>query len=594
MRKVLFLLLALGIAAAAAGAATSGSAAPTTSAGTQLAAVPRAQTLILGFEGGQVPSPDIGNPYVPARWPMISAGLHQAMFESLFYLNYETGKLEPWLAQGFSFSRNARVLTLKLRKGVRWNDGRAFTARDVAFTFNMLRKNPTLINGPDMQRWLRSVRVVNPTTVRLTFTAPSPRFVLDFLSVQIWGGIIIVPEHVWKGKNPATFKNFNLSKGGPVATGPYKLVQASSTRFVYDRDDNWWATKTGFHRLPAPKRLIFVEQGPEDRSAALLRSNQVDGLPKLGLGSFKAAKARNRRVIAWFQSPPYAWVDPCPNFFEFNTTVEPWDDAQLRLAVALTVDKQKMANLMNEGKGFKARFPFPAYAPLNKLLNQNNDLFRRYPVGSFLPNRAAQIFQSKGYRKSGRFWQDSSGKRLSIEVLMQSPAEGGPAWGIATQLFQQYFEQAGIEMRPKVMSVSAYQDAASLGQFQGRMAWLCGSVTDPYKTLDAFHARRAVAVGTRTDYDKGAGRWKNAAYSRLVDRIGNLQPGDRRINPLFRQALGIFLRETPVFGVQQAIRIVPYNTTYWRNWPTAQNNYIHPPNWWMTTHQVLLRLRPAK
>jgi peptide/nickel transport system substrate-binding protein len=149
-------------------------------------------------------------------------------------------------------------------------------------------------------------------------------------------------------------------------------------------------------------------------------------------------------------------------------------------------------------------------------------------------------------------------------------------------------------MRPKVLSVSAYQDAASLGQFQGRMAWLCGSVTDPYKTLDAFHARRAVPVGERTDYDKGAGRWKNAAYSRLVDRIGNLPPGDRRIGPLFRQALEIFLREVPVFGIQQAIRIVPYNTTYWRNWPTAQNNYIHPPNWWMTTHQVLLRLRPAR
>jgi peptide/nickel transport system substrate-binding protein len=486
------------------------------------------------------------------------------------------------------------VLTLKLRRGVRWSDGKAFTARDVAFTFNMLRTHPTLIFGPDMKRWVRSVRVVDPRTVRLTFTAPYPRFVLDFLAVQVWGSIIIVPEHVWKGKNPATFKNFDLSEGGPVATGPYRLVQASSTRFVYDRDDEWWAARTGFRRLPAPRRLIFIEQGPEDRSAALLRSNQVDGLPKLGLGSFKAAKARNPRVIGWFQKAPFAWVDPCPNFFEFNTTVEPWDDPQLRLAVALTVDKQKMANLMNEGTGFAARFPFPAYGPLNALLNRNADLFRRHPVGTFNPARAASILTSKGYRKSGRFYQDSTGRRLSIEVLMQSPAEGGPAWGIATQLFKQYFEQAGIEMKPRVLSVSAYQDAASLGQFQGRMAWLCGSVTDPYKTLDAFHARRAVPVGERTDYDKGAGRWKNAEYSRLVDRIGNLQPGDRRIGPLFRQALGIFLREVPVFGIQQAIRIVPYNTTYWRNWPTAQNNYIHPPNWWMTTHQVLLRLRPAR
>ncbi|MER3487220.1 MAG: hypothetical protein C4307_00055, partial [Chloroflexota bacterium] len=46
----------------------------------------RRGTLIIGFEGGQIASPDIGNPFSPARWPMISAGLHQAVFESLFYL----------------------------------------------------------------------------------------------------------------------------------------------------------------------------------------------------------------------------------------------------------------------------------------------------------------------------------------------------------------------------------------------------------------------------------------------------------------------------------------------------------------------------
>jgi ABC-type transport system substrate-binding protein len=86
MRKVFLLLLAVGLAAAAAGSATSGSV-PPTAADTQLQAVPRAQTLILGFEGGQVASPDLANPYVPARWPMISAGIHQAMYESLFSIN---------------------------------------------------------------------------------------------------------------------------------------------------------------------------------------------------------------------------------------------------------------------------------------------------------------------------------------------------------------------------------------------------------------------------------------------------------------------------------------------------------------------------
>jgi peptide/nickel transport system substrate-binding protein len=126
------------------------------------------------------------------------------------------------------------------------------------------------------------------------------------------------------------------------------------------------------------------------------------------------------------------------------------------------------------------------------------------------------------------------------------------------------------------------------------MAWLCGSVTDPFRTLDAFHEDRALPVGKRVDYDKGAGRWKNDAYSKLVDRIGHLQPGDPRIAPLFRRALSIWLQQVPAFGIYQQTRIVPYTTTYWTNWPTEKNNYIHPPNWWMTFHQILLHVRPAR
>src|SRR5919197_5191476 len=171
MKKVLFLLLALGLAAAAAASTTSGNAAPTATTGKQIV-VPRSDTLILGFEGGQVASPDLANPYVPARWPMISAGIHQAMFESLFYLNYETGKLEPFLAKSFKFNKAGNQITLQLRKGVAWSDGQPFTSRDVVFTLNMLRTHPTLINGADVKRWVRSVRAVDSRTVLITLTAP--------------------------------------------------------------------------------------------------------------------------------------------------------------------------------------------------------------------------------------------------------------------------------------------------------------------------------------------------------------------------------------------------------------------------------------
>src|SRR5215470_16627865 len=50
----------------------------------------------------------------------------------------------PWLATGYQWSNGGRTLTLTIRKGVKFSDGKPMTARDVAFTFNLLRKNPSL------------------------------------------------------------------------------------------------------------------------------------------------------------------------------------------------------------------------------------------------------------------------------------------------------------------------------------------------------------------------------------------------------------------------------------------------------------------
>ena len=565
-----------------------------TSAAEQEVDPERAETLILGFEGGQIPSPDIANPYIPSRWPMISAGLHQSMFESLFYLNYETGEIEPWLAESYEFNDDATEVIIKIRPGIEWSDGEPFTAQDVAFTINMLKENPTLINGPAMEQWVESVEAVDDSTVRVTLTASQPRFILDYFSVQVWGAVIPVPEHIWKDQDPSTFKNFDLENGLPVVTGPYRMVEASSTEFAYERRDDWWAAKTGFHDLPAPKKLIFIEQGTEDRRTAMLAENQVDGLPAIGLGAYRVAQARNPNVIAWLPEAPFAWIDPCPLFFEFNTTVEPWNDPEMRWAVSYAMDKEKLANLTHEGSGLTAPFLFPSYGALNGLLDANQDLFEQYPVMEYNPEKAIEIIESKGYtRDEGSFFVGPDGQPLQLEIMGETPSEGGIAWGISASLFTEFLGAVGIQVTPKLLSVSAYQDAASLGNFEARQAWLCGSVTDPYTTLNAFHARRSVPVGERADYDKGAGRWVNDEYSAIVDQIGQLEPGDPAIEPLFTQALEIYLQELPAFGLYQQVRIVPYTTTYWTNWPTSENNYIHPPNWWMTTHQFLMEIQPA-
>ena len=83
------------------------------------------------------------------------------------------------------------------------------------------------------------------------------------------------------------------------------------------------------------------------------------------------------------------------------------------------------------------------------------------------------------------------------------------------------------------------------------------------------------------------------AYGKIVDQIGTLPLGDPQIPGLVTQAYKYVFDETPVIPLVQAEKLVPFDTTYWTNWPTSDNNYNHPATWWNSTHQIILNLHKA-
>ena len=189
--------------------------------------------------------------------------------------------------------------------------------------------------------------------------------------MRIWGGINIVPEHIWKDVDPLTFTFYDPEQGWPVGTGPYKLDSVSPTEFVYVRDDNWWGAQTGFMDLPKPEKLIWTWAGPEETRAALMASGQLDSLMDITLGALLALQEQNPNVITWFQDMPKAWVpDPCSRVFMVNHLVEPWNDPNMRWALNYALDRDQIVEIAYEGTTLKSRHFFPAYPPLDALVVQ--------------------------------------------------------------------------------------------------------------------------------------------------------------------------------------------------------------------------------
>ena len=177
-------ILSLGVAACASSSTGSGSG---SSSGSGNAAA--GKTLVIESTSVTAPSQNF-NPYVQSATGY-SAQATGLIYEPLYIFNVmnPTQAPLPVLASGQpTWSNGGKTLTVPIRSGVKWSDGKPFTASDVAFTYNLVKKNPTLYTAS--APLVTSATATSPTSVTLNFSSA------QFANLFLVGQVYIVPQHV--------------------------------------------------------------------------------------------------------------------------------------------------------------------------------------------------------------------------------------------------------------------------------------------------------------------------------------------------------------------------------------------------------------
>jgi peptide/nickel transport system substrate-binding protein len=549
----------------------------------------RARTVIFDFHGGRVQSPDLWNPLVTGFTN--NAGFHQALAEPLFFLNYESGEIEPWLGDTFTSNPAMDVWTLKLKDGIKWSDGEAYDADDVVFTINLLLKHAELNNAAPMQEWVKQVKKVDATTVEFTLKKPNPRFQLDYFSVKIHSSVVIVPEHIWNGQDPIKFKNYDPKKKWPVFTGPYRLTSASPTKFSYARREDWWGAKADFKPLPKPEKLEWVVNETEDIRVARASEHQLDSVADLTAGAFESLKGRNKTIISWLPDKPYAWPDPCTRLFTINNAIEPWNDREMRWALNYAINRDEIVKIAYEGTTTPARFFFPDYPPIQKYVDllESEGVFDEFPILKHDTAKAQQIIESKGYKKNSKGYYAKNGKELQLRI--DAPSDFIEIWRYAEVIGEQ-LQRIGINATSRKLALGTWGENISNGKYEGVADWsACGSVSEPWFSMNVFNANLVVPVGKAANGN--AVRWKNEAYSKTVDSMANLPLGDPKVDQLFVSAAREWLRDLPFLPIAHARKLYAFDTTYWTGWATSKDNYLQPTLDWANAHKIIHNLKPA-
>jgi peptide/nickel transport system substrate-binding protein len=541
--------------------------------------VPRDETFVIVNAGPFVVF-DSFNPYIP-NGADSSDSANIVLYEPLWY--YDPAATDPkkmfvsGIGDTWTYDNNYQKLTLRIRKGVAWNDGKPFTSADIAFTIRMLMENEKLVGSQSWRDQVDKVETPDDLTVVLTLKRPLPRFHYTFIAIESFS-FQTVAKHIWEGKDPTTFKNWP-----PVTTGPYRVKQAypDLKMFVYERRDDYWGKDAGY--FPRPKYIAAL-QGQSGAQLLLdLQQGAVDVTGLLDLPVFEPAMKTD---------PMLGYTDIrgtlSPHGFHLNCAVPPLDKPEARWALAYLVNYQKYGEVISRPKAGWGNGPFNSSAAHAKY--RNKDILAKYKQ-EYNPQKAVELLDKLGY-KSG-----ADGLRVGPDgkpIFL----EGYSYYGTGHQKTEFLNDLAaeckkvGIDMAVRLAQQPAAEQAVFAGKYNVYVRLPSGSNAgmDPYNMYNWLR-KTPTPLGERTGWNWN--RWDNPTFNDLLLKVAAITPDDPAAMPLYDGLLEEFMKDMPSIPLVETVFSRFWSKRFWGNFPTNENYYAEPCYWCLRWNLITPKLVPG-
>jgi peptide/nickel transport system substrate-binding protein len=282
---------------------------------------------------------------IAALGPMMGVFNNLVMFDQHVPQN-SLASIVPDLAESWTYAEDGKSLTFKLREGVKWHDGKRFTAKDVKCTWDLISGSaPDKLRVNPRKSWYRNLESVSAESdSQVTFNLKRPQ--PSFIALLASGWSPIYPCHV-----PA--RDMRLK---PIGTGPFKFVEFKPNESIkITKNTDYWkkdrpyldGIEYTFIANPSTAILAFAS-GNFDRFA--------QGI--LSLPLMKELKSHAPDAVCTTVS----WN--IPRQMLVNRDKPPFDNPDLRRAMALALDRKAFIDIISDGEGSigGAMMPPPAGA----------------------------------------------------------------------------------------------------------------------------------------------------------------------------------------------------------------------------------------
>ncbi|HBN97500.1 MAG TPA: hypothetical protein DDZ66_14510 [Firmicutes bacterium] len=596
---------------------------------------PRRETLIVET---QTPTdvPGQFNSYMQGT--QMGFGIHQLMSAMMWEMDTTKGEQFGEVAAGAPESNeDFTEHIVRIREGIRWSDGEVLNADDVIFTFNMIMDNPGIGPSAYYNAVFESIEKIDDYTVLIKTLDSFPRLALRF-GVTIWGNDLrIVPEHIYsKVEDVTTFKDSD-----PVVAGPYtvKAFDNLGKWVLYERREDWQHSTVGVvtGKMPQAQYILFKYVGDDTTRQMAMVNNEVDILCEVTPEMVEVMTAMNPNIACWYKDFPYATSDdPCSKGISFQMAKEPYDNPDFRWGVTLAMNFDEISVNIFDGVGRASALPILTatsamqelyYIPLLSWLEEfaldlgDGTTFKPFDTGyayrmaetlraqgydiptdhdalidmfgigcwKYAPDVAEKLFIKAGLEKRADGWY-FEGQPFTINMTYLADTEAQAGRGLIAAYDQ--LVKFGFNCNLASESSATWDSNAATGNYEIGGYWPTGGITrDLYSQISGWDANLIVPLGER-----GAGqgsRWNNAEATRIIHEMAVVSPDSDESYELGMEFMKAATADMPFLGFHSGVKFVPTNSTFWENYPSAENPYNGPWWWWSCFKYITTEITPV-
>ncbi|WP_067620074.1 ABC transporter substrate-binding protein [Alicyclobacillus acidiphilus] len=486
------------------------------------------------------------NPYSSGQL----AGTQGNVYESLFFFDAVTGKTWDLLGKSYAFSNGNKTLTVQLQPNAKWTDGQAFTANDVVFTFNDLKKYPDA-DSNGVWQYLKSVQAKGTHTVVFNFKSVNVPFAEQYVLGETW----ILPQHEWSSLgDPAKAK---ITVSNAIGTGPFIVSSFTTQDYKFKANPNYYL---GAPKVPELDYPAFASNASADLALAngSVQYGNLD-IPNVEK-TYVAGNSHNH-----YYFPPDNEVELYPNLS--NPLLAQYN---VREAISLAINRNKLSTLGEtgyEGVGNPISLPLPNFKDWVDPSLPKSDLTFSAPNDA----KAIQLLEAAGFKKDSNGIFAKNGKELNFNLEVVS---GWSDWDEDCLLIKQDLSKIGIGITVNQVDYGTYyaniaptpgKNGVTTGKYDLAVSWTNEGPTPYLAYYDMLDSHGVFNV-------EG---FKNKTVDNALNSFAsttNLTTQKKDMYTIEK----IAAEQLPVIPLLTGAYWYEYNDKDYTGWPTKSNLWITP------------------